>query len=263
MSACLLMVQAGAWGKITLPDIVSDNMVLQQQAEACLWGKANANAEVIIRPSWNREVYKVTADAEGKWVAKIQTPTASYQAYTISISDGEEVKLNNVLVGEVWFCSGQSNMEMPLRGFVNCPIAGANETIATSSKWKGIRVATVEKNGQVKPVDSCKGSWKVSNPENAPAFSATAFHFAMMMNQVLDIPIGIINCSWGGSMVEGWLPREVVSQYPDIDLKKDIRKEDGHDWWHYLSPTLMYNGMLKPLQNYTIKGFCGIRENRT
>lgn len=255
VSACLLMMQAGAWGKITLPDIVSDNMVLQQQAEACLWGKANANAEVIIRPSWNREVYKVTADAEGKWVAKIQTPTASYQAYTISISDGEEVKLNNVLVGEVWFCSGQSNMEMPLRGFVNCPIAGANEIIATSSKWKGIRVATVEKNGQVKPVDSCKGSWKVSNPENAPAFSATAFHFAMMMNQVLDIPIGIINCSWGGSMVEGWLPREVVSQYPDIDLKKDIRKEDGHDWWHYLSPTLMYNGMLKPLQNYTIKGF--------
>ena len=258
VSACLLMMQAGAWGKITLPDIVSDNMVLQQQTEACLWGKANANAEVIIRPSWNREVYKVTADAEGKWVARIQTPTASYQTYTIFISDGEEMKLNNVLVGEVWFCSGQSNMEMPLRGFVNCPIAGANETIATSSKWKGIRVATVEKNGQVKPVDSCKGSWKVSNPENAPAFSATAFHFAMMMNQVLDIPIGIINCSWGGSMVEGWLPREIVSQYPDIDLEKDIRKEDGHDWWHYLSPTLMYtnSGMISTndlVEPYEIK----------
>ena len=111
----------------------------------------------------------------------------------------------------------------------------------------------------MQPVDECKGSWKVSNPENAPAFSATAFNFAMMMNQVLDIPIGIINCSWGGSMVEGWLPREIVSQYPDIDLKRDIRKEDGHDWWHYLSPTLMYNGMLKPLQNYTIKGFLWTR----
>lgn len=255
ISACLLMMQAGAWAKVTLPDIMSDNMVLQQQTEACLWGKANANAEVTIRPSWNRETYKVTAGADGKWIAKIKTPTASYNAYTISISDGEEIILNNVLVGEVWFCSGQSNMEMPLRGFWNCPIAGANETIATSSKWKGIRVATVEKNGQLQPVDECKGSWKVSNPENAPAFSATAFNFAMMMNQVLDIPIGIINCSWGGSMVEGWLPREIVSQYPDIDLERDIRKEDGHDWWHYLSPTLMYNGMLKPLQNYTIKGF--------
>lgn len=141
------MMQAGAWAKVTLPDIMSDNMVLQQQTEARLWGKANANAEVTIRPSWNNEAYKVKAGADGKWIAKIQTPTASYQTYTISISDGEEVKLNNVLVGEVWFCSGQSNMEMPLRGFWNCPIAGANETIATASKWKGIRVATVERTG--------------------------------------------------------------------------------------------------------------------
>lgn len=255
ISACLLMMQAAAWAKITLPEIVSDNMVLQQQTEACLWGKANADTEVVIRPSWNREVYKVTADVNGRWKVRIMTPAASYNTYSISISDGEEIILNNVLVGEVWFCSGQSNMEMPLRGFWNCPIAGANETIATSAKWKGIRVATIEKNGQLQPVDNCKGSWEVSNPENSPAFSATAFNFAMMMNQVLDIPIGIINCSWGGTMVEGWLPREIVSQYSDIDLTRDIRKEDGHDWWHYLSPTLMYNGMLKPLQNYTIKGF--------
>ena len=200
-------------------------------------------------------MYTVKADADGKWKARIKTPVASYQPYSIAISDGEEKVLNNVLIGEVWFCSGQSNMEMPLRGFWNCPIEGANEAIATASEWKGIRVATIEKNGQLQPVDNCRGSWKVSNPENAPAFSATAFHFARMVNRVLDIPVGIINCSWGGTTVEGWLPREIVSQYQDIDLKRDIRKEDGHDWWHYLSPVLMYNGMLKPLQNYTIKGF--------
>lgn len=255
IGACLFMMQTTAWAKVTLPEIMSDNMVLQQQTEACLWGKANSCAEVVIRPSWSREVYKVKADAAGCWKTKIKTPKASYNAYTISISDGEEVSINNVLIGEVWFCSGQSNMEMPLRGFQNCPIAGANEAIATAAKWKGIRVATIEKNGQLQPVNHCKGSWKVSNPENSPAFSATAFNFAMMMNQVLDIPVGIINCSWGGTMVEGWLPRDIVSQYSDIDLTRDIRKEDGHDWWHYLSPTLMYNGMIKPLQNYTIKGF--------
>ena len=161
--------------------------------------------------------------------------------------------MSNILIGEVWFCSGQSNMEMPLRGFWNAPIEGANELIATASKWKGIRVATIGRDGQTAPVDYCRGSWKVSNPENAPEFSATGFNFAMMMNQVLDIPIGIINCSWGGSTVEGWLPREIVAEYPDIDLERDIRREDG--WWHYTSPTLMYNGMLHPLQNYTIKGF--------
>ena len=255
IAACLLMMQTASWGKVVLPEILSDNMVLQQQTEVKLWGKAKANAQVSIRPSWDNRTYTATSDKDGKWIAKVQTPQASYNAYSITFSDGETTQLNNILIGEVWFCSGQSNMEMPLAGFWNCPVAGANETIATSAQWKGIRVATIEKNGQVEPVDNCKGSWKVSCPENAPAFSATGFHFAMMMNQVLDIPIGIINSSWGGSTVEGWLPRDIVTQYPDINLERDIRKEEGHDWWHYMSPTLMYNGMIKPLQNYTIKGF--------
>ncbi len=253
--ACLLMMQTASWGKVVLPEILSDNMVLQQQTEVKLWGKAKSNAQVYIRPSWDNCTYTVTADEGGKWIAKVQTPQAGYDAYSITFSDGESTQLNNILIGEVWFCSGQSNMEMPLAGFWNCPIAGSNEMIATSARWKGIRVATIEKNGQTEPVDNCKGSWKISCPENAPAFSATGFHFAMMMNEVLDIPIGIINCSWGGSTVEGWLPRDIVAQYPDIDLERDIRKEEGHNWWHYKSPTLMYNGMIKPLQNYTIKGF--------
>ena len=253
--AALMLMQMGAMAKVDLPEILSDNMVLQQQTEVKLWGKAKANAEVSISPSWTNSIYTVKTDNDGKWLAEIQTPSAGYTPYTITLSDGEVTTLNNILIGEVWFCSGQSNMEMPLAGFWNCPIEDANETIATASQWKGIRVATIEKNGQLEPVDRCKGNWKVSNPANAPAFSATAFNFAMMMNCVLDIPVGIINCSWGGSTVEGWLPRDIVLQYKDINLEKDIRKEDGHDWWHYMSPTLMYNGMLKPLQNYTIKGF--------
>ncbi len=254
--ACLLAaMQTGAWAKVVLPDILSDNMVLQQQTEVKLWGKANPNAQVNIRVSWSGQTYTAQSDASGKWLAKVQTPAATYEAQSITFSDGEETKLSNILIGEVWFCSGQSNMEMPLNGFWNCPIEGANETIATASQWKGIRVATIEKNGQLEPVETCPGKWKVSNPENAPAFSATAFNFAMMMNRVLDIPIGIINCSWGGSTVEGWLPASIVKNYSDIDLKRDIRKEEPHDWWHYMSPTIMYNGMLKPLQNYTIKGF--------
>ena len=231
MFICLVMIQAWAKAKVILPEILSDNMVLQQQTEVCLWGKAEANKLIIISPSWTDKIYKTKSDKDGKWKTKIVTPTASYITYTISVSDGEEIKLNNILIGEVWFCSG----------------------IATASKWKGIRMVTIGRDGQTEPVDYCRGSWKVSNPENAPEFSATGFNFAMMMNQVLDIPIGIINCSWGGSTVEGWLPREIVAEYPDIDLERDIRREDG--WWHYTSPTLMYNGMLHPLQNYTIKGF--------
>ena len=239
LGVCLLLGQTSMWAKVKLPEILSDNMVLQQQTQVCLWGEAKINAKIIICPSWDNKEYAVTADTNGKWITKIPTPSASYNIHTISISDGEEIILKNILIGEVWFCSGQSNMEMPLKGFWNCPIAGANETIATSSKWKAIRVATIKKNGQLQPANYCKGSWKISNPTNSPDFSATAFNFAMIMNQVLDIPIGIINCSWGGSMVEGWLPREIVAQYPDIDLNRDIRKENGHEWWHCLSPTLM------------------------
>ena len=148
MTACLLgMMQTAGWAKVTLPEILSDNMVLQQQTEVRLWGKAKADAEVSVRVSWNNQVYTVKADASGRWILKVDTPSATYLPQTLTFSDGEETTLHNVLIGEVWFCSGQSNMEMPLEGFPGCPIAGANETIATSAQWKGIRVATVERMG--------------------------------------------------------------------------------------------------------------------
>lgn len=257
LAVCLCaLAQSATWAKIDLPDIFSDNMVLQQQTDARIWGWSEPGAKVTVGMSWSGNAVTVDADKNGKWTATVKTPAASYAPQTLTIADKDgQVKLSNVLIGEVWFCSGQSNMEMPLAGFDNCPISGANEVIATSAQYKGIRMATVEKNGQLSPVDRCQGKWKVCNPENSPRFSATAFFFARMVNSVLDVPVGIINCSWGGTMVEGWLPRDTVAKYPDIDLKRDIRKEEPHDWWHYLSPTLMYNGMLRPLEGYTIKGF--------
>lgn len=257
LAVCLCaLAQSVTWAKVDLPDIFSDNMVLQQQTDARIWGWSEPGAKVTVGTSWSGNAVTVDADKNGKWTATVKTPAASYAPQTLTIADKDgQVKLSNVLIGEVWFCSGQSNMEMPLAGFDNCPISGANEVIATSAQYKGIRMATVEKNGQLSPVDRCQGKWKVCNPENSPRFSATAFFFARMVNSVLDVPVGIINCSWGGTMVEGWLPRDTVAKYPDIDLKRDIRKEEPHDWWHYLSPTLMYNGMLHPLEGYTIKGF--------
>lgn len=257
LTAAILL--AGSWhacqAKITLPDILSDNMVLQQQTDARLWGWSDPNADITIKTSWNRQTYQTKADKDGKWFATVPTPEASYTPCTIEISDGNPIMLQNILIGDVWFCAGQSNMEMPLNGFENCPIEGANQEIALASQWKGIRVATIERDGQTAPVDQCRGKWETSNPQNAPRFSATAFFFAQMVNKVLDIPVGIINCSWGGSSVEGWLPREIVSTYSDIDLERDIRKVQPGDWWHWMSPTIMYYGMLQPLQNYTIKGF--------
>lgn len=183
----------------------------------------------------------------------IETPKADYTSRYIDIFDGEMVRIDNVLIGEVWLCSGQSNMEMPLAGFVDAVVQGGNETIATVGLKKGIRVATIERVGAHIPQETCMGSWKICNSENAPKFSAVGYYFADRLNQILDVPVGIINCSWGGTRIEGWLPRDIVKQYENIDLSEAELKNKQS--WHSWVPTIMYNGMLKPLTNYTIKGF--------
>lgn len=244
-------LSASLFAKVKLPEIIGDNMVLQQQSRVKLWGEAAPNQKITISSTWDNTVYTGKADDKGRWMVQVSTPKAGYTKQEITISDGEKTTLKNILIGEVWFCSGQSNMQMPLNGFWNCPIQGANNTIATSGQFKNIRMATVPTVGKLEPQTSCPGKWKESNPENAAQFGATAFHFAMMLNESLDVPVGIINCSWGGSTVEGWLKKEILQTYPDVDLTLA-----GSDKIHpMLQPMIMYNGMLKPLVNYTIKGF--------
>ena len=247
----LSFVAGSAFAKVTLPDILSDNMVLQQSTGVKLWGKASPNATVKVQPSWVKMTTTVKTDSKGNWQTTIQTPAATFSHQTLTFSDGEVLTLKNILIGEVWLASGQSNMEMPLNGFWNCPVKGANETIALSGQNKGIRFATVPKTPAYEPQETVAGKWMESNPNNAPWFSATAYHFAQTLYHSLDVPVGIIVCSWGGSRVESWTNRQILETYPDIDLtKKGI--EDVQDWKR---PLLMYNGMLKPLNNFTIKGF--------
>ena len=247
----LSFVAVAAFAKVTLPDILSDNMVLQQSTNVKLWGKASPNATVKVQPSWVKMTTTVKTDSKGNWQTTIQTPAATFSPQTLTFSDGEVLTLKNILIGEVWLASGQSNMEMPLNGFWNCPVKGANETIALSGQNKGIRFATVPKTPAYEPQETVAGKWMESNPNNAPWFSATAYHFAQTLYHSLDVPVGIIVCSWGGSRVESWTNRQILETYPDIDLtKKGI--EDVQDWKR---PLLMYNGMLKPLNNFTIKGF--------
>jgi hypothetical protein len=151
-AATLLLGILGGQAKVVLPDIVGNNMVLQQNTKVKLWGKAKAHATLSVKTSWNSETYITKVETDGKWLISIPTPKASFTPQTIKLSDGEVTELTNILIGEVWFCSGQSNMEMPLNGFTNCPILGANETIAMASKYKaGIRVATIAKKASTHP----------------------------------------------------------------------------------------------------------------
>lgn len=246
LSLLMACISANA---LELPDIFGDNMMLQQQSDAKIWGWAKPNSVVEITVSWNKKKVFRTANAEGRWDAKVSTPAASYDPQSITIKgDGEKKVINNVLIGEVWFCSGQSNMEMPLGGFWNCPVEGANEAIAQANKYKkSIRVATIEHNGADVPQKKASGGWKVCNSENASSFSACGYFFARTLTDLIDVPVGIINCSWGGCCVEGWLPKEILETYHD-GLTPFSNEE-------YHKKMIMYNGLLYPLAGYTIKGF--------
>lgn len=240
--------------KVTLPEIIGDNMVLQQQTQARLWGKAAPKSTVTISPSWNNETIKTKADKDGNWIASVQTPKASYTEHSIVISDGEPLTISNVLIGEVWFCGGQSNMEMPLNGFWDCPIEGSNKEIATAARRKGIRLVKIPKTGTLTPSETVEGKWELSNPQSARWFSATAWYFARLLNEALDIPVGLLSCNWGGTRVESWLPEEIVRTYGDIDYDTECCKKE-QTWWHYSNVTIMYNGMYYPIRNYTVRGF--------
>lgn len=255
-AAAALFVAAGVEAKVVLPAILSSNMVLQQQTDVRLWGEAKPQSVVTVKVSWSETPVCTKAADDGFWELFVKTPKADGVPCTVSVSDGDgdAVVLDNVLAGEVWLCSGQSNMEMPLEGFWNCPVEGANETIAKSSSYANIRVATVQRVGALEPREDTSVEWRTSNPADAQWFSAVGFHFARMINEVLDIPVGIVVCAWGGSRVEGWLPEEIVAQYPDIDLDKELRPNDKGSW-HWMAPVVMYNGMLHPLRRFTVKGF--------
>lgn len=237
--------------KVKLPSLIADNMVLQQQAEVKLWGTATPETEVRITPSWNGRTVTCYSGRDGKWMVKLSTPKAGYTPYHISFDDGEKLMIENILIGEVWLAGGQSNMEMPLRGFYACPVEGGAEEIINASNERGLRLFTVPKAQSYVPQAMCGGGWNTPTVESAASFSAVAWFFAKAVNHALQVPVGIINCSYGGSRVESWTSRELVKTYPDICLNKDSIEQ----MTEFLRPVLMYNAMLKPVQNYTIKGF--------
>ena len=241
--------------ELVLPDIISDNMVLQQQSEARIWGWSAPQALISVTPDWSDKTYTAVTGKDGRWDVSVATPAASNTPTSISITgDGADIRLENVLIGEVWLCSGQSNMEMPLNGFWCQPVENAGRAIAYSGRYPGVRVATVERKGEYEPQSAAAGKWLESNPRNAGNFSATAYFFACSLNDILGIPVGVINCSLGGSKVEGWMPKWKLDTYPDCDIEKEKATPDSvlHLWERI---NIMYNAMLHPIVGYTVKGF--------
>ena len=240
-----------ASAKIELPAILCDNMVLQQNAEVNLWGKATPNSKVTITTSWAplRRV-QTTADKDGRWLAKVDTPAATFAPQTVKISDGEAVTLQNVLIGDVWVCSGQSNMEMPVKGFDRQPVENSLDYILSASQMENkIRMFEVERARSFEDLDDCKGQWLVAAPASVAEMSATAYFFAYNLAMGVDIPIGIINTSWGGTRVESWMPQSALE---DILSKEQIEHKKTV---HSIKPTELYCGMIAPIRNFSARGF--------
>jgi sialate O-acetylesterase len=226
---CLLI--AGCTQKkqssFSLPSLFSDHIVLQQKEDVTFWGDANPDSEVSIQGSWGG-VAKAKAGKDGKWTAVLKTPQAG-GPYKVEISDSDTtVTLEDVMIGEVWLASGQSNMGMPLKGWPpNDPILNSEEEIANAS-YPQIRMFTVIKALSDTIEKDVAGSWKVCNPDNAGDFSATAFFFAKSIHAELGVPVGIIHSSWGGTPAESWVSKKGLEEMDDFkEVLAKIHRASG------------------------------------
>ena len=252
--AALTVVAVSSQAKVRLPHIICDNMVLQQQTEARLWGWAKAGKEVKVTTSWNGKTVKTKADAAGKWLVKVATPAASYTPYTITFDDGDgKVIIQNVLAGEVWVCAGQSNMEMPVKGFGQCPVEGFNQFVLEAQKPNGVRSVKIPSIMRSEPQDDADCSWKECTPDNVVDFSATGYFFARLVNKALGIPVGLIEANKGGSRVESWLTKENLQKYTN-DPTDSLEIVKRWPQWDYHRSLLWGNGTFNPILNYTVKG---------
>ena len=243
-----LLATTGINAKVTLPKMFSDGMVMQRETNANLWGTAKASATVKITTSWDGKTYEAKAGKDGKWKTAIATPKAG-GPYSITLTDGEQTVLDNILIGELWLCSGQSNMEMPMKGFKNQPVENAVEDILHSAD-KELRLFTVKRNSQFAPVDTVSGKWSEAAPASVREFSATAYHFGRELRRILGVPVGLIVTSWGGSACEAWMRADWLKAFPDAKIPAsadDIKSKNR-------TPTVLYNGMLHPLIGITMRG---------
>ncbi len=203
----LLLLLAGALtlpaaAKVKLPAIFTDNMVLQQRCDAPFWGEATPGATVRLTASWDGRSYETAADAAGRWRLEVATPAAG-GPYTVTITDGSPVTLANVLVGEVWICSGQSNMEMR----VGDRVTDMERELALADGFPEIRLLHIDNTTSPVPLDEAKvrhGGWQVCSAKNVFDFSAAGYFFGKELREHLGVPIGLIETCWGGTLAEAW-----------------------------------------------------------
>jgi sialate O-acetylesterase len=234
-----------AFADIRLPAIISANMVLQQQSNCKLWGWCEPDEKIYITDSWNNRTDSVTGTRDANWQIMIATPAAG-GPYTITLKGHNTLILDNVMIGEVWICSGQSNMER--NG--SRDVADLQRELTTCAT-NNIHFFHTPRTTSANPQDDCKGQWVACDSNELKGFSAVGYFFGRKLNQDLNVPIGLIESAWGGTAAEVWTPTDLVEH--DSLLKGSAAKLEATDWWPYRSG-LCYNGMIAPLVQFNIAG---------
>jgi sialate O-acetylesterase len=213
----VLLLASAALADVRLPAIIGDNMVLQQGMKVTIWGWAEPGEEVMTGVSWHGMKWAVKADKDGKWMFKMNSPEAG-GPYEMTISGKNTISIKNIMVGEVWAGSGQSNMQMSVQSSANAEqeIAGAD--------YPQIRLFTVERKVAEQPEPDCTGSWTLCSPETVPGFSAVAYFFGRELHKELGVPVGLIHTSWGGTPAEAWTRRGVLES--DADFAPILQRYD-------------------------------------
>jgi sialate O-acetylesterase len=251
--AMALLLSAG-WARadVRLPKIFGDHMVLQQKTDAAVWGWAEADEEVTV--SLGEAKVTAKAGADGKWQVKLATPAAG-GPHELVVKGKNEIRLTDVLVGEVWIASGQSNMEWTIKASTN-----AAEEIKNANH-PSIRMIKVGRNPSDKPLEdfefvpngSTTSGWAVCTPETAPSFSAVGFFFARKLSTELGVPVGVVSSNWGGTIAEAWTSHETLAADtewfgPILERGKEFKAGDPNQ------PSVLYNSMVQPLVPLSIRG---------
>ncbi len=275
---CAAIVRAD----IQLPAIIADHMVLKQNSEVALWGTENPGTKLVITVTWDNKTYETVADKQGKWISWINTPSAG-GPYTICFTGNNQVTVNNVLIGEVWLSSGQSNMQFEMSKDTQA------KTMLPKAKNSHIRLFKVGRQKSETEVDHfAEGTvWEICSPESAANFSAMSYYFALDLHKQLDVPVGIINASWGGTPIESWISTTAIMSDPLLqnvvkrwDVWEKDYEQDNADYARDLEKFrrgelivrpkkpqsvlmlerdfrkygVLYNGMIAPCTPYTLSG---------
>lgn len=287
LSLISAIISAPAMADIKPAQLFVDHMVIQRDTEAPIWGTADPNEKVSVKASWGAKA-KTVADKEGKWSVKLQTPQAG-GPHSLSLEGNNQIQIKDVLSGDVWLCSGQSNMAWPVSKSLT-----PQKDIATANYPK-IRSFMVERKTALSPQENCEGSWTICSPQTVKNFSATAYYTGRELHKELNVPIGLLTSAWGGTIVEAWTPWDKQDQDPfALAIKNPIDKkakaytpenakanyEKQLKQWekkaaeskknkkrgprkpalaqdprlHQNYPANLYNGMIHPLAPFSIKG---------